>query len=253
MRLIHAAHSQVGTIREQNEDAWLAVPGEQLFIVADGMGGHASGEIASWTAVRAIETFFAGGAPGGFKPHVDTSLDRHASRLLDAIRFAHEQVRRKAAADPLYRGMGTTIVCVLLAGGLAYIAHVGDSRCYWFNRRVLTRLTRDHSEAALLSLQFGLPEEHKDIVGRRHVLLRCLGDEEEDEIEIDLAVLPPERYDVFLLCSDGLHSVLSDKDIESAVASGLDPEQLCQSLAACADSKGSPDDVTVLALKVEER
>jgi protein phosphatase len=220
------AKTDVGLVRTNNEDFYLVDPPRGLLIVADGMGGHAAGEVASQLAVETIASRVSPPAP--FWPLGRTRRERE--RLLAAIREANSRVRAAAAEDEGRRGMGTTVAVVWIRGRHAHVAHVGDSRVYRFRRGGLVQLTRDHS----------WPAEDGPM---RNVLTRAIG--AEPEVEVDHRIVEVFPGDVFLLCSDGLSRTVDDSAIERVLEELSGGEAVAERLIELARESGAPDNVTV--------
>ncbi|MGH7856359.1 MAG: PP2C family protein-serine/threonine phosphatase [Candidatus Binatia bacterium] len=220
------AVSDVGLVRTNNEDAYFVDPERGLFIVADGMGGHAAGEVASQLAIETISKKVA--PTSSIWPFGRTQRERDL--LIRAIRDANKRVRSVASEDESRRGMGTTVVVLWVCGRRAHVAHVGDSRIYRFRRGGLVQLTRDHS----------WPSEDG---GMRNVLTRAVG--AEAEVEVDHRVVEIAEGDVFLLCSDGLTRTVDDAAIVRTLQEGRDAEAVAARLIDLAKANGAPDNVTV--------
>jgi len=221
------ARTDTGLVRTNNEDSYFTDPENQLAIVADGMGGHAAGEVASKITVDTIS--------GCLKPQASLwpfgRAQRERTRLFDAIRLANRRVRETAAADGALAGMGTTVVVLWIRGRRAHVAHVGDSRIYRYRRGGLVQLTRDHS----------WPSEDGAM---RNVLTRAIG--AEDSVEIDHQLVDVAPGDIFLLCSDGLTRPVADETIVSTLRESAGGEQASARLIDLAKQKGAPDNVTVV-------
>jgi PPM family protein phosphatase len=261
LKLEHGAATDVGKRREKNEDSWLIVDDDSLFIVADGMGGHKSGEVASRLAVESIRGFFRQTAPDQDNtwPHVamdpETNLDDYNScRLVSAIQFAHRRIAYEVQQQPDLAGMGTTVVCVLFADEKAYIAHVGDSRCYCLSGKHLWQVTSDHTLANHMRERFEeLNEEQEQrLAGLQHVVVRALGGNDTSDARVDLAVLHPGSGDVFMLCTDGLTGELDDVAIKESLEKSDSPQQICDHLVTAAVDNGGRDNVTVCSIRVLE-
>jgi serine/threonine protein phosphatase PrpC len=252
-----AATTHPGIRRTSNEDAYCSRPDLGLFIVADGMGGHVAGEVASKIAVDAIEAFVgetAGDASedsGVTWPFpVDPTLGVDGSRLKSAFHLANRRLADEVAAAVDLRGMATTASTVLLKDErLAMLAHVGDSRIYLFRDNELERMTNDHSwveeqmRAGLLS-----PLEARQHPWR-NVVTRALSGGEDPEVDVkEVALLPGDRL---LLCSDGLSSVVTDERIEEILRAQPVPTEACQALVDEANGAGGPDNVTTLILQID--
>jgi protein phosphatase len=220
------ARTDIGLVRTNNEDTFLADPARGLAIVADGMGGHAAGEVASKITVETISENLK--APDSFWPFGRGQRERN--RVMEAIRTANEKVRAAAKEDSSLTGMGTTVVVLWLRGRRAHVAHVGDSRIYRYRKGGLVQLTRDHS----------WPSEDGSM---RNVLTRAIG--AEDRVEIDHRMLDVAAGDVFLLCSDGLTRPVGDEGIIRTLQESKG-EEASQRLIALAKENGAPDNVTVV-------
>ena len=237
----HASH--VGRVRRENQDACGVFPpepagpgSERLFVVADGMGGHAGGQEASATAVAVIgAAYFASAA-------------EPADRLRQAFAAANARIRARAQQRPGLRGMGTTASALLLHGGCATVAHVGDSRVYRVGEGELEQLTHDHSEVEELVRRGLLTREQARGHPRRHVLTRGLG--LTGDVEVDVAgPFPLLPQTAFVLCTDGL-AKLSEAEIEEA-ARALTPQEACRRLVQLANDRGGHDNVTVQVVRVD--
>jgi protein phosphatase len=221
------ARTDLGLVRSNNEDSYLVDKERGLAIVADGMGGHAGGEVASKIAVDTIsERLNAAGSLWPFG-----RLGREGARIVDAIRLANRRVRDAAAQDTSLTGMGTTVVVLWIRGRYAHVAHVGDSRIYRYRKGGLVQLTRDHS----------WPSEE---AAMRNVLTRAVG--AEDKVDIDHRVVDVGRGDVFLLCSDGLTRPVADECIVETLRDSQNGDQASAALVELAKRNGAPDNVTVV-------
>lgn len=252
MHAAWAARTDPGLRRSQNEDSYCARPELGLFAVADGMGGHAAGEVASRLAVEAIatvvETTIELGPQDTWPIAFDTSIGRDGNRLRAGFDLANRRIAERMAEAAELRGMATTAVAVLLTNETSTVAHVGDSRAYLFRESSLTRLTRDHSwveeqvQAGMLSESAA--REHP----WRNIVTRALAGGE--AVDVEVAELALHAGDRLLLCSDGLSSVLTDPDI-SEVVSADDREAVCQELVRLVNERGGPDNVTTLVLDID--
>jgi serine/threonine protein phosphatase PrpC len=253
MRVSWAARSHTGLRRHINEDTWCARPELGLFVVADGMGGHAAGEVASRLAVDAIQTFTSETAsPDTHRtwPYpYDTTISLNANRLKAALRIANHRIAEAASASSDLRGMATTACAVLLEGDDAAVAHVGDSRVYLERAQELRQLTMDHSWVEE-QVRAGVMDAH---AARQHpwrnVVTRALSGGEDPES--DVADIPLEPGDRVLLCSDGLTSVVSYEEVARRLRAPGDLDTICSSLIDAANAAGGPDNITVLVLQVD--
>ncbi len=236
--LVAAGATDVGRVRSGNEDELLIA--EPLYAVADGMGGHAAGEVASAAAMEALLVAFDG--------------NRSGPGLVDAVRDANRAVWEQSRGRSELRGMGTTLTAVALIdeGGeeVLAIAHVGDSRAYLLRDGELTQVTEDHSVPEELRRAGRLSPEEAATDPRRHVLTRVLG--VDSEVEVDTAQLVPYKGDRLLLASDGLFGELSDDEIASILRRRSDPDRVAKQLVAMAKDAGGADNITVVVIDVTD-
>jgi PPM family protein phosphatase len=248
-----AVGSDPGLRRSSNEDSYRARPDLGLYIVADGMGGHVAGEVASRVAVEAIEVFIqeTAGAdknrtwPFPFEP----ALSLEANRLKAAFRLANRRIASAIADSTDLRGMATTASAILTGADGACVAHVGDSRVYVLTEGRLDQITNDHSwveeQVRAGTMSPTAARQHP----WRNVVTRALSGGEDPEV--DVTQINPITSDRYLLCSDGLFSVVTDDQIAALMADRDAPlEQLCQRLIEAANNLGGPDNITALVLEV---
>ena len=250
MQLEAYARSETGPVREHNEDAWLIDLDAGVFVVADGMGGHAAGEVASAMATDVVHTTLVG------EPDPDeTALVReHASNdaadvLRERLRYAMNQasirIRREAESRPETRGMGTTLVVLVMDGDQAHLAHVGDSRAYLYREGKLLRLTRDHTVVQQEIDAGRLTPELARLLPHKHILTQSVGFHGPVEPDTTTRVVQP--GDVFVLCSDGMTDPLDD-DAISKIVSDTPLDMLAHVLTDEALKNGSEDNVTVIVV-----
>ncbi len=253
LKLSFFGTSDVGRRRKNNEDYFGIFEEHQLFVVADGMGGHAAGEVASSTAVKAVAEFVALTAeesditwPWG----VDPNLSMVANRLKTAIRFGNQKVLDLSLTQADYEGMATTIVGLIFEGTTAHIAHVGDSRLYLVNDSGIRQITTDHSwvleQVALGVLTMEQARSHP----LRNVVTRAIG--AVPDLNVELTTHEMAVGDALLLCSDGLSGMVVDADILGIVKANPEPQKATELLVAEANAHGGEDNVTVLIVKREE-
>ena len=247
--------TDVGKKRKHNEDAYALDEAEGLFIVADGMGGHAAGEVAAKITVETIGEFIAATrqkeeATWPFK--YNHELLFNSNRLAIAIEKANERVMSAVAAQPWLKGMGTTVVAGLLNEKILSLAHVGDSRAYMFRAGELTRLTDDHSWVHEQVSAGILTEDEAKTHPLKNVVTRALGGG--PSVAPDLREMEFLPGDAFLFCSDGLTTMLSDEEIRDCVAvdEKKDAEALCQDLVDLANEKGGVDNITVVIVRIPD-
>jgi protein phosphatase len=242
-----AGETNVGMKRTHNEDSFSIVEESGLYIVADGMGGHASGEIASRMAVESVREFFAMTAndPERTWPYkMDRSKGYEENRLVTGIKLANLRIFDSAQRDARQRGMGTTIVALFVVDDGAYLAHVGDSRIYRYRDGKLEQLTEDHS---LLNDYIKMKRLTPDEIANfphKNVIVRALG--MKDTVKVDTRLEQPRSGDVFLLCSDGLSGPVSDSDMLDVLSQTRDLRTAASRLIARANQNGGPDNVTVV-------
>lgn len=233
----YACRTHTGHVRQHNEDAVATLPALGVAILADGMGGHSAGEVASHLAITIVATILrqTAGVPA-------------AARLDTAIQAAHAGILEKAATSPRLRGMGTTIVVTLLEGQRLTFAHVGDSRLYRWRKGRLEQLTRDHSlQQEFVDKGLYTPAEVANHVGR-HVLSRALG--LEGGLQVDISSTDLQSRDRYLLCSDGLYEMASHDAIASWLGHPFDADTTCEALVDLANTQGGKDNISVVLIDI---
>ena len=253
MKLSWAVRTDPGLRRSGNEDSYCTRDDLGLYVVADGMGGHAAGEVASRLAVDTIQTFIAETAgadknrtwPFPFEPHI--SLE--GNRLKAAFRLANRQIANAMADSQDLRGMATTASAVLAGRNTACIGHVGDSRVYALRKGALQQITDDHSwveeQVRAGTMSSTAARQHP----WRNVVTRALSGGSDPEV--DTVELAPSPGDRFLLCSDGLSGVVSHDVIGKILGEPGPLDAICERLIAAANEGGGPDNITVLVLEVD--
>jgi protein phosphatase len=253
LRTSSAAASHPGLRREENEDACCVRQDLGLYLVADGMGGHAAGEIASRVAVEAIEAFIAEtcavGADGPWPMTYDPARPLAANRLQMAFRLANRQLRSAIAGNAALRGMATTATGLLVGETQAVVANVGDSRIYRWHAGALQQITQDHSWVGEQVRAGVLTESAARHHPWRNVVTRALTGGEDPEIEI--SDIQPEAGDRMLLCSDGLSGVIAEDALREIVGRATDLATQCQALVDAANAAGGPDNITVVLLQFD--
>lgn len=228
-----------GLVRTRNEDALWVDPNTGLLIVADGMGGHPSGEKASAIAVRSIPRNLAG---GGDVQTRDPRFSQATNRLASAVGFANRAIFDEAEKSAADRGMGTTCTAAWIRDGHLSLAHVGDTRCYLVRKREISQLTRDHSLAMEEVRQGRLTAEEARHVPQNY-LTRALGTERVVEVDMDECNLL--AGDIVIVCSDGLDKGVSPDEIRRAALAESEPEAVARRLVELAIDAGGTDNVTV--------
>jgi len=248
--------SDVGLARAHNEDCFGIDAKNRLAVVADGMGGHSHGEVAARIAVQSIREYVEvhaeelqeGSSINGSRgPSED--LEEHSRILATALQRAHDQVLGAIREDGSLYGMGTTVVGLLLQGGTVAVAHVGDSRAYRLRKGRLDLLTQDHTWVNEQVVAGFLSVEQARVHPLKNVITRALGGE--NEIVVDIREVEVAEGDLFLLCSDGLTTMLTDPDIFKTVNLDNGLEEACRGLVDAANSRGGLDNVTVVLVAVE--
>jgi protein phosphatase len=248
MRITVAGTTDVGRKRAHNEDAFLLLPEEHLYCVADGMGGHASGEVASRIAVEELAEFFRltgrdEEATWPFAGEPGRRLDEN--RLLTGIRLANLRILERSATDERLRGMGTTLVCAHFdkTAESVIIGHVGDSRAYLLRQGTIRQLTEDHSLLNDFLRTRQLTPEEIENFPHKNVIVRALGMKE--QVEVDLQREPLRPGDVILLCCDGLSGMVPDERIAEIVRQHQrDLKAAAQALVDAANAAGGVDNIT---------
>jgi protein phosphatase len=241
MRLSTAACTDVGLRRQANEDCFATAPDLGLYLVADGMGGHKAGRVASELAtehaLRAIRA-------------LQGSTASPAEKLRQAVSCANREIHETARNDQSLSGMGTTLVAILATPERVALAHVGDSRAYLIRGGRIRQLTDDHSLVGELVRRHQISEADAREHPHRHVLTRALG--VTSETQPDLAELTPAPGDTFVLCSDGLTTHLRDSEIRDLIQQEADLQKSCDALVARAIQRGGVDNITVVLVRLED-
>lgn len=249
--LEHFALTDLGRKRTLNEDTFLTNPETSLFIVADGMGGHSAGEVASRMAVDVISNFIARSYleeeitwPFG----VDARLSFNGNRLLTSIKLANKRVFRAAEKKDEYTGMGTTVVAVLFQGRKMTLCSVGDSRAYMFHEGTMTRLTKDDSWVGEAIAGGIISESEAASHPLRNIITKAVGAKEQLEFDVKETEVPSGA--LLLLCTDGLHGLVTEPDIQAILQKGGDLTPIAQALIDAANNRGGSDNITVLLIRV---
>jgi protein phosphatase len=255
MEYAAAARTDVGRKRQGNEDSLCIAPDLGLYAVADGMGGHAAGEVASRLAVDTIRECmqkYLGGADPAVLGQPIPTCSREATFLLSSIQVANRMIFDAAQGRREYRGMGTTLVSVLAVDDTVALAHVGDSRIYRIRDAGIVQLSRDHSVVQQQVDRGIISAEEAHESQYRHLITRALGLKE--SVEVDLTEEPVLPGDILLLCSDGLSDLLEDEEILAIVREHAeDLEKACQALVGRANYKGGDDNITALLIHARAR
>lgn len=237
MRIEYGARSDRGKVRSSNEDTFIEDIRHKTFLVADGMGGHAAGEIASQIAASTVEEFLK-----------NLNSDSEPEELLrQAVEEANTRVYETQMQKPEFRGMGSTLTVLAFSDSRFYIAQVGDSRAYMLRDKTLHQLTRDHSVVWPLYETGILTKEDISRHPQKNLITRSIGTY--PQVDVDLQNDAAFEGDIFLLCSDGLTDVLTDRDIEQTLSSrGKNARELAELLVDAANEAGGPDNITVIVV-----
>lgn len=245
--------TDVGMVREHNEDSSLFDANIGFFIVADGMGGHAAGEVASAMTVESVAKSLtdAKGQIAAFARAPDENGRRAIVQTLQsAVLTAHQSVFARGTAEEEKQGMGTTLDVLLIAGAEAFVAHVGDSRTYLLRNGQCSQITTDHTVAEVLVIEGKLTAEEAAVSPMRTVLVNAIG--VSAEVGVEMAHLQLRRDDRLLVCSDGLHDYFpSEDEIAEALAQG-EPEQALKDMVEAAKDRGGHDNITGIAVLIKQ-
>lgn len=241
--------SDIGYVRSNNEDAWAELPHYKFFVLADGMGGHQAGEIASKEAVARlsdqIEDLYKGPFKGPVSPSVAQNL---AAELQAAIERVNREVYLLSLKNERYAGMGTTLACLLIYGESLIYAHVGDSRIYRFRDKNLTKLTQDHSLRQELLFKGELKADSPRFNAFKNIITRAIGTHARVQPEVECSHLAP--GDIYFLCSDGLTDELSLEEMRSILLKAKTIKEASDTLVAQAKAKGGNDNITVVMVQI---
>jgi protein phosphatase len=251
-RVRFSGDTNVGMKRDHNEDSFYLPLNERLAVVADGMGGHASGEVASRMAVDTIVSYFReteGSQELTWPFKVDRGHSHTINRLNTAIKLANQQIFDEAERNPECHGMGTTLVSSLFLDDVMLVGHVGDSRLYRIREGGIEQVTEDHSLLNDYIKMKKLSESEIAHFPHKNVIVRALG--MKSSVEVDIIVEHPRLGDLYLLCSDGLSGMVSDTEIAGLAIEEPDLDKLCERLIATANANGGDDNITVVCARLE--
>lgn len=243
------ARSDAGQVRENNEDSLCLAPELKLFVLSDGMGGQASGEVASRLATETIVAHCREAEERPSIPHAGSriaGISEKSNRLASAIRIANLIVHQAARDTPEQNGMGATVVAVWLADDRVSVAHVGDSRVYRLRSGELEQITEDHSFVAEQVRRGTMTPEEAASSKLQNVLLRALGVDPEVEVDVDEQILL--EGDTVLLCSDGLTRELSDAQIAAVLGDADEPQEAADRLVDLANQAGGEDNISAIVV-----
>jgi len=232
--------TNIGLVRKANEDSFLTDKNRGLFVVADGMGGHEAGELASSIAIKTLEDLLT----------KEVIFNQKGRSLCQAIQKANEIINQESKVNTNCTGMGTTLTAALFIDNMLYIAHIGDSRAYLIRDKTIRLLTKDHSLVGELLRQGELTESEAYRHPHRNILTRALGTER--EVEIDQTEIKVKSGDLLLLCTDGLYNLVHDKEIlREVIHNGSDMEKTVNRLVQIALDRGGVDNITVVLVSCD--
>ena len=246
MRLTSCGMTDVGCRRDHNEDNFLINDQLQLYVVCDGMGGHAGGEVASAIAIHTIEESFSSLDWSSFESSDNDILAQEQIRF--AVLLAGRKIYEVAQENPTFKGMGTTCVAMFVYDDVAYLGHVGDSRCYLVRGETVEQVTEDHSWVNEQILKGKLTEEKAKNHPYKNIITRSLGFREAEEV--DIIKVPIVSGDQLLLCSDGLSNLVDGEEIKDLLIEHS-PQAAARQLINLACERGGDDNITVLILRAD--
>jgi len=242
--------SDLGRKRQRNEDSFVVNDAVGLYLVADGMGGHNAGDVASQTAAKAVESFIVRSHqereltwPFGIDPKI--SFD--GNRLRTAFKLANHKIWQLADSYQEYTGMGTTVVSILITNDIATIASVGDSRAYLIRDQEMKILTRDDIWLNETWVRRAFTEDQLQKIPLKNILSKAIGSKEDIDFPLQELQLKPD--DLIVLCSDGLHGLVVEEDLLVAARESKDLETMCRTMIRLANEAGGKDNITVIALR----
>lgn len=245
-----AGLTDVGRKRTHNEDNFEIVESENLYMVADGMGGHSSGEVASRMAVDTVSEFFKATSadPEATWPYkMDRTRGYEENRLVTGLKLANRRIYEASQRESRLHGMGTTMVALICVQNECVLGHVGDSRIYRLRGQNLEQLTEDHSLLNDYIKMKSMTQEEIDNFPHKNVIVRALGMKE--TVKVDAIVDKPEPGDLYVMCSDGLAGPISDEEIRTIVLANKDLKVASQALIDQANSNGGPDNISAVLVR----
>jgi len=252
MRVRFAGSTDVGRKRDHNEDSIFLPIAVRLAIVADGMGGHASGEVASKLAVDTMVEYYdrtAGNQPLTWPYKVDRDIHADVNRMVTSIMLANVEIHERAARDVACKGMGTTVDAIYILDDTVIIGHVGDSRVYRHRDGHLTQITEDHSLINDYIKMKRVTAEEAEHWPHKNVIVRALG--MKDTVQVDIITEQPRVGDCYLLCSDGLSDMLSDAQISHIIREQRDLDTSVEKMIDAANEEGGMDNISVVLARIE--
>ncbi len=239
--------TDIGLVRQNNEDVWAQLPKLKFFILADGMGGHQAGEVAANETVKSLCKIFKKRLSQ--PDSAEMPLEEMVLLLKKAIMFVNAHVYKMGRSEPELHGMGTTLCCLLFQDEHLIYAHVGDSRIYRFRDRRLEQLTKDHSLISERGEQGQTIDERMARCSLKNIITKAIGTD--SRVDPSVSSTPLMMGDLFLMCSDGLTDVVSGEEIEKVLSEAKDVHAAAEYLIAVANMRGGRDNVTVVLTRVE--
>ena len=252
MRVRFSGATDVGRKRKANEDSIFLPSDRRLAIVADGMGGHASGEVASGLAVDTVVSYFRDTADiqtFTWPYKIDRDIRADVNRMTVSIMLANLEIYEKAQRDSGCKGMGTTVVAVYFLDDTIIIGHVGDSRVYRYRDKTLTQLTEDHSLINDYIKMKRVTAEEAETWPHKNVIVRALGMKE--TVQVDIIHEQPRIGDCYLMCSDGLTGMVPDPQLAHMIQSTRDLDKCVEQMIEAANDEGGIDNITVVLARIE--
>ncbi len=230
-----------GMVRKINQDSFYTDAEHGIFLVCDGMGGHAAGDVASRCAAGAISAYIKENMPLGLDDEKIKEL------MFDAVNYANTLVYNRSKADSKYHGMGTTVALVMIYLDTVYYLNIGDSRIYLFRDGKIERKTQDHTLTDELLKSGEITHDEAENHPAKHILTRALGTDKETTPDFSKETLL--KNDILLLCSDGLTNMLTDREIKQILISEENPHKIAQNLVTKANENGGTDNITAIVVK----
>lgn len=247
--------SDLGRVRKLNEDSFLVSDDLKLYLIADGMGGHAAGDVASSKSIEVIKGFIERTAKDNaitWPFEMNPELAPEANKLIAAVQIANKKIYEMSSTNPKLKGMGTTIAGLFIAEAKGYVVHVGDSRVYLMRNGKLKQITEDHSWVNEQVKDNVMTEDEAKQHRWKNVITRALGSEKEVKVDLREEDIVPE--DIFLICSDGLSGIVERKTMESIIKKHIDNlSEAAEEMINYANKAGGVDNITVILVKAQGR
>lgn len=239
--------TDTGKVRDHNEDAFLVRPDDNVFVVADGVGGNNSGEVASQNAVLGIDRFLKR-RPIERVHNAKNMQEELMEYFLECLREINRSILADSITQAENAGMATTVVMAHLINKTLYVVNLGDSRAYLIRKDEINQITEDHTYVNKLVKTGNITKQEAEHHPKKNVITKALG--ADHDVQPDFFKTTLKKKDRVILCSDGLHGELSDEEILRIVKAEKDPDGICQSLVASANEKGGRDNITVICIEI---